>query len=75
MLFMADSTAALLADPPEDLTLVGDFDIRGRQAKMRVWSVPDDGGNDSRAAHAGAGSAGNGADRASGAQPPVINTV
>lgn len=39
MLFLADSTRALLAEIPDDLVLVGDFEIRGRQARMRVWSI------------------------------------
>jgi adenylate cyclase len=42
MLFLADSTRGLLADLPEDLVLVGDFEIRGRQARMRVWSIGED---------------------------------
>ncbi len=41
MLFMAQSTRALLERPPADLAFVGEFDVRGRRAKMRVWSVPD----------------------------------
>jgi len=41
MLFMADSTQELLIDKPEDIVLVGDFEVRGRRATMRVWSVPD----------------------------------
>jgi adenylate cyclase len=41
MLFMADSTRELLVESPHDLVLVGEFDIRGRRAGMRVWSVPD----------------------------------
>jgi adenylate cyclase len=42
MLFLAESTRDLLRELPDDLVLVGEFEIRGRQAKMRVWSV--DGG-------------------------------
>jgi adenylate cyclase len=41
MLFMAESTRDLLIHKPDDLVLAGEFEIRGRQAKMRVWSVPD----------------------------------
>jgi adenylate cyclase len=41
MLFMADSTRQLLSDGHDDLILVGDFEVRGRRAKMRVWSIPD----------------------------------
>ncbi len=39
MLFLSESTRNLLAESPEDLVLVGDFEIRGRQGKLRVWSV------------------------------------
>jgi len=41
MLFLADSTRELLIDKPDDMELVGELEIRGRRAKMRVWSVPD----------------------------------
>lgn len=41
MLFVADSTRELLVDRPSDLVHVGEFEIRGRRATMRVWSVPD----------------------------------
>jgi len=51
MLFLADSTRQMLSREPDDLVLVGDFEIRGRQAKMRVWSVPD--GSGAQAAAAG----------------------
>ena len=75
MLFIADTTTQLMTERPEDLVLVGDFDIRGRQSKMRIWSVPDpdeDGAGAEPAAVAaesaaagavavGAGSPGNGA--------------
>lgn len=39
MLFMAEATRELMAEAPDDLVLVGEFEIRGRQAKMRVWSL------------------------------------
>jgi len=41
MMFMADSTKQMLDGGHDDLVLVGDFEIRGRQAKMRIWSIPD----------------------------------
>lgn len=41
MLFLSDSTREALIDKPDDLLLVGELEIRGRRAKMRVWSVPD----------------------------------
>jgi hypothetical protein len=27
--------------PPEDLAYVDEVDVRGRKAKLKVWSVPD----------------------------------
>jgi class 3 adenylate cyclase len=41
MLFVAESTRELLVNKPPDLVPVGEFEIRGRRAKLRVWSVPD----------------------------------
>jgi adenylate cyclase len=41
MLFMAESTTDHLSERPADLVSVGEFEIRGRKAKMHVWSVPD----------------------------------
>jgi adenylate cyclase len=41
MLFLADSTREFLAEAPHDLVLVGDFEIRGRRAKMRIWSISE----------------------------------
>ncbi len=41
MLFMAESTRELLVEQPDDLVLIGELEIRGRRAKMRIWSVPD----------------------------------
>jgi adenylate cyclase len=43
MLFMSQATTELLDGQPDDLVLVGDFEIRGRQAKMRIWSIRDEG--------------------------------
>ena len=40
-LFIADSTRSRLNDPPADLIDVGEFEVRGRQAKVRLWSLPD----------------------------------
>ena len=39
MLFLAESTRNQLDEPPADLVLVGEFEIRGRKAKLRVWST------------------------------------
>jgi adenylate cyclase len=40
-LFLADSTRSRLHDPPEELIDVGELEVRGRQAKVRLWSLPD----------------------------------
>jgi adenylate cyclase len=40
-LFIADSTRSRLNDPPPDLIDVGEFEVRGRQAKVKLWSLPD----------------------------------
>jgi adenylate cyclase len=40
-LFVANSTAELLRDRPADLTEVGEFEVRGREQKLRVWSLGD----------------------------------
>ena len=39
MLFLAQSTRERLKDPPEDLVLVGEFEVRGREAKLPVWTL------------------------------------
>jgi adenylate cyclase len=41
MLFVSDSTRERLSELPEDLVFVDAFEIRGRVAKMPVYSVPD----------------------------------
>jgi adenylate cyclase len=35
----AESTREALLDEPDDLALVGDFDIRGRQSQIRLWTI------------------------------------
>ena len=40
-LFIADSTRSRLNDPPADLVDVDEFEVRGRQAKVKLWSLPD----------------------------------
>jgi adenylate cyclase len=42
MLFIADTTRERMHDPPENLTLVGEFEVRGRVAKVPVWTVAAD---------------------------------
>ena len=41
-LLLADSTRSLLRDDPGNLTDLGEFDVRGRQAKTRLWSLDDE---------------------------------
>jgi adenylate cyclase len=40
-LYLADSTRAALRTPATDLIEVGDFEVRGRKAKIRLWSLAD----------------------------------
>jgi adenylate cyclase len=40
-LFLADSTRSRLNDPATDLVYVDEFEVRGRQAKVKLWSLPD----------------------------------
>jgi adenylate cyclase len=42
MLFVADTTRERMRNPPESLTLVGEFEVRGRVAKVPVWTVAAD---------------------------------
>jgi adenylate cyclase len=39
MLFIAETTRERMHDPPASLTLVGEFEVRGRVAKVPVWTV------------------------------------
>jgi adenylate cyclase len=39
MLFLADSTRELLSEEPGDLIYVDEFEVRGRQAKIKLWSL------------------------------------
>jgi adenylate cyclase len=41
MLFMADSTREMLHAEPDDLVYVDEFEVRGRQAKIKLWSLGD----------------------------------
>jgi adenylate cyclase len=42
MLFIADTTRERMHNPPESLRLVGEFEVRGRVAKVPVWTVAAD---------------------------------
>ena len=41
-LLVSDSTRSLLQEEPPGLTDLGEFDVRGRQAKTRLWSLDDE---------------------------------
>ena len=38
-LYVAESTRSRLSEPPEDLVEVGDFEVRGRTSKVKLWSL------------------------------------
>ena len=38
-LFISDSTRAALTQEVDDLTFVDEFEVRGRQGKVKIWSV------------------------------------
>ena len=40
-LLLADATRSRLKDPVDDLVRVGEFEVRGRTAKVTLWSLPD----------------------------------
>jgi adenylate cyclase len=42
-LFLTESTRELLRDPPDDLVYVDEVDVRGRQARVKLWSLPEAG--------------------------------
>ena len=41
-LFVADATRSRLREPVPDLVRVGEFEVRGRTAKVTLWSLPDE---------------------------------
>ena len=41
IMFLADSTREALVNPPDDLVYVDEFDIRGRQSRVKLWSIAD----------------------------------
>jgi adenylate cyclase len=45
-LFVSDTTRDFLQQPVEDLFYVGEFEVRGRQAKIRLWSLPEKGADE-----------------------------
>lgn len=40
-LYVADSTRAALRTPADDLVEVGEFEVRGRRAKIKLWSLAE----------------------------------
>jgi adenylate cyclase len=40
-LFVADATRSRLNQPSPDLVFVDEFEVRGRAAKIKLWSLPD----------------------------------
>jgi adenylate cyclase len=40
-LFLADSTRAALTRPADDLVEVGEFEVRGRKATIKLWSLAE----------------------------------
>jgi adenylate cyclase len=41
-LYVADSTYTRLANPADDLVEVGEFEVRGRTAKVKLWSLHEE---------------------------------
>jgi adenylate cyclase len=41
-LYVADSTRSRLSTPPDDLVEVGEFEVRGRTATIKLWSLRDE---------------------------------
>jgi adenylate cyclase len=41
-LYVSDSTRAALKQPADDLVEVGEFEVRGRKAKIKLWSLGAD---------------------------------
>ena len=43
-LYVSDSTRAALLTPADDLVEVGEFEVRGRKAKIKLWSLAAEAG-------------------------------
>ena len=41
MLFVSEATRDAMREPPADLLFIEEFEVRGRGARMRVYSIPD----------------------------------
>ena len=42
-IFLAEATRDYMQEPADDLIFVDEFEVRGRQAKIRLWTLPDQG--------------------------------
>ena len=42
-LYVADTTHQALTRPADDLVPVGEFEVRGRKATIKLWSLPEPG--------------------------------
>ena len=40
-LFMSEAVVDFLRSRPDDLVFVGEFEVRGRQQKIKLWSIED----------------------------------
>ena len=40
-IFVAESTRSRLTEQPSDLTYVGEFDVRGREQRIKLWSLAE----------------------------------
>ncbi|MGH2842951.1 MAG: adenylate/guanylate cyclase domain-containing protein, partial [Solirubrobacteraceae bacterium] len=54
MLFVAEATRDALREVPDDLEFLEEFEVRGRETKMRIHSIPDPVGSASLEAPSGA---------------------
>jgi class 3 adenylate cyclase len=41
MCFVSDTTRNALTREADDLVFVDEFEVRGRQAKVKLWALPD----------------------------------
>jgi adenylate cyclase len=49
-ILMAESTYVSLLNPPPDLAFVGEFDVRGKESTLRLWTLPSPGEHDATTA-------------------------
>jgi hypothetical protein len=41
LLFFADTTKERLQQPLEDIVFIDEFEVRGRQQAVKIWSIED----------------------------------